>query len=294
MSGPGADVGGERDPGGNIQPAARAPESHAPGRETGVAKPAATRAAPAKPPRSAILEAAYRLDNEQTMLVRMVALVSRIGSRCFARVQVDGLDRIPATGAVILAANHISNADPIVAGAWITPALQRRRIHWLGKRELFDWPGFGWLAAQCGVHPVDRDNADVEAFRLATRILEVGHVLLAFPEGTRSPSGELQPAKDGIAMLAMRTGAQVVPIGINNTDAVWPKAHRLPSPLPRHTITVRVGEPFRVAAVLPAGVDRRTAKGLATREIMSRIAELLEPRHRGVYEDPGASDPPGS
>ncbi len=242
--------------------------------------------------RNGVLEVARRLDNDQTMLVRMVALVSRIGSRLFARIRVEGLERIPRTGAVILAANHISNADPVVAGAWITEALHRRRIHWLGKRELFDWPLFGWVAAHGGVHPVDRGNADVEAFRLATRILERGHVLLAFPEGTRSPTGELQEAKDGLAMLAMRTGAQIVPIGINNTDAVWRKGRLLPSPVPRRTVTIRIGEPFSVADAVPADTDRRIAKGLLTTAIMTRIAAQLDPRHRGVYAQTIQAAPP--
>jgi len=233
-----------------------------------------------------VLERARQLDNDQTMLVRMVALVSRIGSRAFARIRVEGLERIPRTGAVILAANHISNADPVVAGAWITGALRRRRIHWLGKRELFDWPFFGWVAAQGGVHPVDRGNADVEAFRLATRILERGYVLLVFPEGTRSPTGELQEARDGLAMLALRTGARIVPIGINNTDAVWRKGRVLPSPFPRRTVTMRIGEPFAAEDVLPADVDRKAAKGLLTTAIMRRIAAQLDPRHRGVYAEP--------
>ncbi len=242
--------------------------------------------------RNRVLEAAYRLDNDQSLLVRMVALVSRIGSRACARIRVEGLEHIPASGPVILAANHISNADPVVAGAWVTPALRRRRIHWLGKRELFDWPLFGWIAAHGGVHPVNRDAADVEAFRLATRILEQGYVLLAFPEGTRSPTGELQEAKDGLAMLALRTGAAIVPIGVNNSDAVWKKGRKLPSPWPRRTITVRIGEPFRVADVLPPGIDRKAAKGLATQAIMTRIAALLEPRHRGVYAEPIGMEPP--
>lgn len=249
--------------------------------------------APAR--RNRVLEAAQRLDNDQTLMIRMVALAARIGARLFARVRVEGLERIPRTGAVILAANHISNADPVVAGAWITEALRRRRIHWLGKRELFDWPVIGWMAAHGGVHPVDRDNADVEAFRLATRILEHGFVLLAFPEGTRSPSGSLQEAKDGLAMLAMRTGARIVPIGINNTDAVWRKGRALPSPFPRRTVTVRIGEPFSVADVLPDGVDRKAAKGLLTQAIMGRIASQLDPRHRGVYAGaihPGPSPEP--
>jgi 1-acyl-sn-glycerol-3-phosphate acyltransferase len=240
-------------------------------------------AKPAK--RNGVLEAAYRLDNDQTMLVRMVALIARIGARLVATVRVEGLEHIPRTGAVILAANHISNFDGVVTGSFITDALRRRRIHWLGKREIFDWPGVGWVAAHGGIHPVDRGAADVEAFRLATRILDAGHVLLVFPEGTRSPTGELQEAKDGVAMLALRTGAQIVPIGLNNTDAVWKKGAKVPMPLPRRTVTMRVGEPFRLAEVLPPDVDRRTAKTLATKAIMGRIAELLDPRHRGVYAD---------
>jgi len=236
---------------------------------------------PAK--RNRTLEIAQRLDNDQTMLVRMVALLSRLGARALASVTVEGLENVPRTGPVILAANHISNLDPLVAGAWVTSALKRRRIHWLGKRELFDWPLFGWVAARGGVHPVDRGTADVEAFRLAAKILDRGHVLLVFPEGTRSPTGELQEAKDGIALLAMRSGALVVPIGINNTDAVWRKGRRMPLPFPRREVTVRIGPPFRVADLVPAGTDRRTAKGLATTAIMSRIAELLDARHRGVY-----------
>ena len=252
----------------------------------------ATPAAPEKPERrNRVLEAAFRLDNDKSLLVRMVALISRIGSRAFARIQVEGLEHIPVSGPVILAANHISNADPVIAGAWVTPALRRRRIHWLGKRELFDWPLFGWIAALGGVHPVNRDGADVEAFRLATRILEQGYVLLAFPEGTRSPTGELQEAKDGLAMLALRTGAAIVPIGVNNSDAVWKKGQKLPSPWPRRTITFRIGEPFRVADVLPAGIDRKAAKALATQAIMTRIAALLEPRHRGVYAEPLETEP---
>ncbi len=224
-----------------------------------------------------------RLDNDKTMLVSMVALVSRIAARLFADVRIEGLDRVPRTGAVILAANHVSNADPILAGAWIAGALRRRRIHWLGKRELFDWPVFGWMCALGGVHPVDRSTADVEAYRLATRILEKGYVLLIFPEGTRSPTGELQEAKDGMAQLALRTGAQILPIGINDSDRVWPKGRRFPAPMPRRRVTVRIGEPFRAADVVPPTADRRAAKTAATTAIMGRIAELLEPRQRGFY-----------
>ena len=242
---------------------------------------ASVRAAPEK--RNKLLDVAMRLDNGQTMLVRMVARVSQWFALSLGDVKVEGLEHVPRRGAVILAVNHASNLDPILAGAWASDALRTRRVHWLGKRELFDWPIFGWICAHGGVHPVDRSTADVEAYRLAARILEKGYVLLIFPEGTRSPTGALQEAKDGMAQLALRSGAQILPIGVNDSDRVWPKGRRLPSPFPRRRILVRIGEPFLVADVAPPAADRRAAKTAATTAIMGRIAELLEPRQRGVY-----------
>jgi CMP/dCMP kinase len=247
-------------------------------------KPAGSASAPAKPAkRNPILEVAMRLDNDQTILVRMVARISQWAARAIAKVEIDGLDHVPRSGALILALNHASNADAIVGGAWVSDALRTRRIHWLGKRELFDWPIFGWICAHGGVHPVDRSTADVEAYRLATKILERGYVLLIFPEGTRSPTGALQEAKDGMAQLALRTGAQILPIGINDSDRVWPKGRKLPRPFPRRRILVRIGEPFLASDVVPPAADRRAAKTAATTAIMGRIAELLEPRQRGAY-----------
>ena len=214
-------------------------------------------------------------------LIRTVAFGARLVSRSVTRVHVEGdLAAIPREGPVILAANHISNADPVIVGAWLTPALGRR-IHWLGKKEMFEWPVVGWMARNGGVVPVDRAGADVEAFRMAARVLEAGHVLMVFPEGTRSPTAELQQPKDGLAMLALRTGATIVPIGVSNTDRVWPKGRKIPR-LGGHA-TMRIGEPFKVADLLPTEIDRKTAKGLATTLIMRRIAALLDPRHRGPY-----------
>ena len=108
-------------------------------------------------------------------------------------------------------------------------------------------------------------------------------MLLIFPEGTRSPDGTLQEPRDGLAVLALRTNAAIVPIGINGSDRVWPKGRKLPIPVPRRTITVRIGTPFHVADVVPSGADRRAAKAIATAAIMGRIAALLDPRQRGVY-----------
>lgn len=223
------------------------------------------------------------LEDHQSLLIKVVALGSRILARSFTRVRWEGaIDEIPKTGAVIFAANHISNADPVIAGAWLTPILGRR-LHWLAKREIFDWPIVGWAARRGGLHPVDRSTADLDAFRLARRILDEGHPLFVFPEGTRSPDGALQEAKDGVAMLALRTGAPIVPIAISGADRFWPKGRRIPRPGGR--ITVRVGRPFRLADELPHGATGREAKTRATTALMRRIAELLPERQRGVYAD---------
>jgi 1-acyl-sn-glycerol-3-phosphate acyltransferase len=228
---------------------------------------------------------AGRLPDHLTPFIRGTALLARAALRGLSRIRVAGaLDRIPRQGALIIAANHLSNADGVLVGGWLTPALGRR-IHWLGKREMVEWPLLGRLARAGSVHPVDRGTADIEAFRLAQRILDEGHVLVVFPEGTRSPTGALQEAKDGLAMLALRTGATILPVGVAGTDRFWPRGRY---PRPGGRLTLRVGEPFRLADVLPADLDRRTAKALATKAIMARIAALLPARHRGVYADAAA------
>jgi 1-acyl-sn-glycerol-3-phosphate acyltransferase len=226
------------------------------------------------------------IESSMTPLIVALTTGGRVFGSIMGRVKATGaIDAIPRQGPVILAANHASNLDAVVIGSWLMPKLGRR-IHWLGKKELFAWPIIGWTAANGGVHPVDRGAADIEAFRLASRILDEGNILFVFPEGTRSPDGALQMARDGIAVLAMRSGAPIVPIGISGSNRVWPRGQKVPHP--GGHVTIRVGEPFLPADQLPEGTDRRTAKGLVTTMIMERIAALLPPSQRGVY---GANAP---
>ena len=216
-----------------------------------------------------------------------LATVSRAGLAGLTRVRVEGaIDEIPRSGPVIVAANHASNVDPVVIAAFLMPRLGRR-LQWLGKKELFSWPILGWVATNGGVHPVDRSKADVEAFRLAVRILDEGHALFVFPEGTRSHDGTLSEARDGVSVLALRTGALIVPVGIAGSFEVWPRGQKFPHPGGR--VTVRVGSPFRVAEGLPEGTDRKAAKSLATGLIMGRIAALLPVAQRGRYGQESAA-----
>ena len=236
--------------------------------------------------------AATPLDSSITPLIATLTLGGRVFAKALTRVRVEGaIDEIPRDGPVIVAANHASNFDAVVLGSWLIPKIGRR-FQWLGKKELFDWPVVGFVARRGGVHPVDRSTADIEAYRLAKRILDEGHVLFVFPEGTRSRDGALHEGRDGVASLALRTGAPIVPVGIAGSDRVWPRGRTLPRPGGR--VTVRVGSPFRLADVLPPDVDKGAAKGLATTIIMRRIAALLPERQRGVYASIEAEPAPSA
>lgn len=239
---------------------------------------------PVTPPAPPASNEPEPLEHTITPLIRATALGGRIFASSMTRVTTIGaLDRIPQEGPLLIACNHASNLDGPIVGSWLMPRLGRR-IHWMGKKELFDWPFLGWLAANGGVHPVDRSKADVEAFRLASRILADGGVLFVFPEGTRSPTGALQEARDGVAVLALRSGAPIVPVGIAGSHRVWPKGQRLPHPGGR--VTARIGEPFVLGDLIPPGTDKRAVKAVATTILMRRIADLLPPELRGFYADP--------
>ena len=222
----------------------------------------------------------YRADVDR--YVGFVAWFARFALRLFARVRVEGIDHVPRSGPLIVAANHASNVDGVMLGGWLTPALGRR-IHWLGKKEMTQWPVIGPLAVRMSVHPVDRARGDAAAFRLAEDLLADGQVLVVFPEGTRSPTGEIQRPKDGLALLALRSGAPILPVGLVDTDRFWPKGR----PVWRlgRTVRMRIGEPFTLAEALGPELmaDRRAAKRAATDAIMARIAALLPERQRGAY-----------
>lgn len=228
-----------------------------------------------------------RLSDRRPLFVRLTHLVGLVVARLLTRATVEGLDRpdLPRTGPVIVTVNHLSNSDPILIGPWLGPALGRQ-LHWVGKEELLRIPLFGWAIAENGVIGIRRGEGDIEAFRLAKRVLDEGHVLVIFPEGTRSRTGRLGRAKAGVGLLAVRTGAQILPVALTGTERLWPRGG-LPRPGAR--ISMRVGAPYRLPPA--AGGDRRRMQVEATETIMRRIAALLPPSYRGVYADD--ADPEG-
>lgn len=219
--------------------------------------------------------------SRKTLLIRFGSWVIRCLAWMLARVHIEGDVKHLPRGALIVAANHASSADPPLIGGFLNKWLDRP-VNWLGKRELLETPVVGWAMRQAAIHPVDRRAADVDAFKTAMRILESGNVLAVFPEGTRSRDGGLQEVRDGVAVLALQSGAPVLPVGIADTDRFWPRGTLLPRP--GREVTITFGKAFRVQDELgPEAGDRRARREAATRLIMTRIAELLPPRQRGVY-----------
>jgi 1-acyl-sn-glycerol-3-phosphate acyltransferase len=209
---------------------------------------------------------------------RVSGAILRIVSACLTRVRLEGLENIPTDGPLLVICNHASNADGGLLIAYIVPRMGRP-MRWLGKEEALRWPVFGWGMRQNGVFGVRRGAGDLEAFKLAKSVLDEGGVLTIFPEGTRSPDGALRDAKEGATVLAVRSGAPILPIAIIGAQRFWPKGKLLPRP--GRWMTVRVGEPFTLT--MPKGGDRHESLRLATVELMRHLAELLPEEQQGVY-----------
>ena len=211
----------------------------------------------------------------------------------YARFNVTGEKNIPATGAVILAANHRSYFD--VAALGVLAARIGRPVRFLAKREMLDAVIIGPIARALGGIPVDRGSGSDRPLREAARALGAGEVVVILPQGT-IPRGEefFDPrlkGRTGAARLAAMSGAPVVPIGIWGTEKVWPRSARVPAVCNiTHPpeVVVRVGMPM----ALPGGSSDPRA---ATRRLLDAIERLVPAE---ALRDPSAEDlartyPPG-
>jgi 1-acyl-sn-glycerol-3-phosphate acyltransferase len=197
----------------------------------------------------------------------------RLGAR--VTVEIDG--PLPQEGPLIVVANHISAADPPLVAGWLTKLLGRR-LHILAKETLFVGP-VGWFLRSQGVTPVKRGGSDMEAYRAARAVLDRGDVLCIFPEGTRSFDGVLSEPKPGVAMLATRESVPILPVGISGSDWFLGRGKALPRL--RAPIRMHIGQAFTLA--LDPALPRRAAMNAASDELMRRIAELVDERHRGRF-----------
>jgi 1-acyl-sn-glycerol-3-phosphate acyltransferase len=162
------------------------------------------------------------------VLYRTLELTLAPALRALYRPAVTGFEHVPHTGAVIMAANHVSFADEM-----FTPLAARRQIIYFAKAEYFTTPGPRGRAMAAffrgmGHVPVDRADTRSAAasIDIGVEVLRAGRALGIFPEGTRSPDGQLHKFRTGVARLALRTGAPVVPVGLVGTREVQPPDSR--------------------------------------------------------------------
>ncbi len=198
-----------------------------------------------------------------------------------ARIEVSGTENIPGEGPLIIAINHISRLDSALIGITAT-----RHIYAFAASKYKSYPLFRWILEAAGAIWVRRTDFDREALLKAIELLRQGETLGIAPEGTRSRTGALQQGKPGVAFLAARTGATIVPVGITGTQHMLRDFKRLR----RMRVRIVYGKPFR----LPKE-GRLSSEELqkATALIMSRIAALLPPEYQGVYAEAVANEPTG-
>jgi 1-acyl-sn-glycerol-3-phosphate acyltransferase len=177
-------------------------------------------------------------------------------------------ERVIQEGPVILAMNHQSYLDPPLAGIGC-----KRAIYFLARKTLFDQPFLGWLLPKLNVIPVDQEGNDLAALKALIRTLRQNHGVLVFPEGSRSPDGNLQPAEPGIGFVIAKTLAPVVPMRIFGAHTALPRSS---SRLRFCPITIVVGEPLRFTDADRQGPNREVYRRLS-QQVMDAIARLQLP-----------------
>jgi 1-acyl-sn-glycerol-3-phosphate acyltransferase len=208
------------------------------------------------------------VDTATNPVYRLLRLLVHLVNRAAFRTTVEGRERVPTEGPVILAPVHRSFIDFFVASE-----VTDRKLHYMAKDSLFTNPRFGRFLLSVGAFPVHRESADREALRRAQRVLDAGEVLVQFPEGERRSGPVVEDLHEGVAFLAARTGATIVPVGIGGSATVMPKGKKLPRPRRIHLV---VGEPIVPAARTEGGRVSRSGLRLLTAQVTESLQELYD------------------
>jgi 1-acyl-sn-glycerol-3-phosphate acyltransferase len=210
-----------------------------------------------------------------TLTHRLVFSTIKSLLRFLCRVDDAQLARVPDQGPLIIVANHVNFLEVPL----IYTHLQPRSLTGFAKVEAWDNPFIGALFDMGEAIPLYRGEADVTAFRQALRALEAGRILALAPEGTRSGHGRLQQGRPGVVLLALRSGAPLLPLVYYGGELFWRNLARLR----RTDFHIVVGQPFYLDA---GGVKvTRQVRQQMIDEVMYQMAALLPPAYRGVYSD---------
>ncbi|MCI0437511.1 MAG: 1-acyl-sn-glycerol-3-phosphate acyltransferase [Chloroflexi bacterium] len=202
--------------------------------------------------------------------------LERMLLRALADYKVTGKEYVPQQGPLIVVANHQSNMDPPLLGASIP-----RRVWFLAKDGIFTNWAARWFLESYGAHSLNREAFDPAAMKWVLRKLEHGEAVAIFPEGTRSRGEGMQRAMPGVARIALRTQAPLLPIGITGTERLgtWARVVN-----PTGTLRVNIGRVFSLPDI--EGKPTPELLDSLTTMIMRRVAELLPEGYQGHYRIP--------
>lgn len=188
--------------------------------------------------------------------------------RVFFRLRAHNVANVPKRGGVLILSNHQSFLDPMLVGC-----LAHRPFHFMARHTLFRNRVVRGILLWVNAFPVKRGGADRAAIREAIERLAAGKVVVMFPEGTRSPDGELQPIKGGFRLLVRKAHVPVLPVVIDGAFKAWPRSQKLPRPSP---VSVIYGQ-----SIPPEELENLSdaeAAGRVQREMAALLAELRRKR----------------
>jgi len=191
---------------------------------------------------------------------------------------VEGRENIPRGGGLLVVGNHIATIDPPLVGSLIP----RTDVYFMAKSEHFSHRSTRWVFSGYHAFPVLRGTADRRALGHALKLLDSGSAVVVYPEGSRSWDGRLRRPHAGAGFLARHAAVPIMPVAVWGTEHIMARGRNWPR---RARVHVRFGQPFELPAASRGG---RASNQKAADAMMQRVADLLPPRYRGVFD--GSAD----
>jgi 1-acyl-sn-glycerol-3-phosphate acyltransferase len=192
--------------------------------------------------------------------------------KLFGRVEVIGAEKVPATGAFVLAPVHRSNIDFA-----LTSLITKRPMRYMGKDSIWKSKLLGRFVSMLGAFPVHRGSADRDALKACTEIVNGGSPLVMFPEGTRQSGPVVQELFDGTTYVAAKTRVPIVPMGIGGSEAMMPKGAKF---LHRSKLVLVVGDPIPAPEPTEGGRVPRSGVAALTERLHAELQVLFDDAQR--------------
>lgn len=184
------------------------------------------------------------------------------------RIRTGGREHIPQTGGALIVSNHQSQLDPVIAGV-----VFNRHLNYLARQTLFRFAPFRWLIQSLDAIPIDREGGGAAGLKETLRRLKRGNMVLIFPEGTRTPDGEIHRFRPGFATVATRAGVPIVPMAILGAYESFPRGAWFPR---RAVLQVEVGAPITPVEIV--ALDERQLAAEAERRVRECFARAKQRR----------------